>query len=142
MGETYVATASTVIDADRETVWDALTTPETIEQYFFGSKVSTEWGVGNPITFQGEWEGETYEDKGEIQRFEPPHILEYTHWSPLAGKPDVPENYHTLTWELTDVDDGTQVTLTQDNNDSAEGRDHSAENWTVVLTNLKELLES
>jgi uncharacterized protein YndB with AHSA1/START domain len=142
MSDTYAATASTTIDASPETVWDALTGPEIIQQYFFGATVETDLEVGSPIVFRGEWEGETYEDKGEIQRFEPERVLEYTHWSPLSGKPDVPENYHTVTWELTESDGGTELTLTQDNNDTETARDHSEENWETVLGNLKELLES
>ncbi|WP_254533331.1 SRPBCC family protein [Natrinema gelatinilyticum] len=142
MSNTYTATASTTIDVPPRTVWDALTAPELIKQYFFGSTIETDWEVGSPIVFRGEWEGETYEDKGEIQRFEPERVLEYTHWSPLSGKPDVPESYHTVTWELTGRDDETDVTLTQDNNDTEEARAHSEENWEMVLSNLKELLES
>lgn len=141
MSQTYTATASTTIDTTIATVWDALTDPETIEQYFFDSEVETDWQVGSSIVFRGEWEGETYEDRGEIQRFEPEHVLEYTHWSPLSGKLDVPENYHTVEWELTEVDGDTEVTLTQDNNNTGEARDHSEENWEMVLGNLKELLE-
>ena len=122
MSDTYTATASTTIGAPPETVWDALTDPETIREYFFGSEVETDWAVGSPIHFRGEWEGETYEDRGEIQRFEPEH-------------------YHTVTWELSAVDAGTEVTLTQDNNDSEEARDHSEENWEMVLGGLRDLLE-
>lgn len=141
MSDTYTATATTTIDAPPETVWNALTDPETIEQYFFGAAVDTDWEVGSSIVFRGEWEGETYEDKGEIQRFEPERVLEYTHWSPLSGKPDVPENYHTVTYELTDLDGSTELTLTQDNSDTEAARDHSEENWETVLGNLTELLE-
>ncbi|WP_458190687.1 SRPBCC domain-containing protein [Haladaptatus sp. NG-WS-4] len=142
MSETFTATASTTIDAAPKTVWDALTNPQTIKQYFFGSTVQTDWEVGSPIVFRGEWEGETYEDKGEIQRFEPERVLEYTHWSPLSGTSDIPENYHTVTWKLAEMDDGTELTLTQDNNDTEKARDHSEGNWEMVLSNLKELLES
>lgn len=42
MSDTYTATASTTIDASPATVWDALTDPGTIPQYFFGSEVETD----------------------------------------------------------------------------------------------------
>lgn len=142
MSATYTATASTNIDAPPATVWDALTSPETSKQYFFGAEVETDWTEGSPIVFRGEWEGDTYEDEGEIRRFEPEHVLEYTHWSPLSGTSDVPENYHTVTWEVTEMDGGTRLRLTQDDNDTDEARDHAEENWETVLANLKELLES
>lgn len=141
MSEPYVATASATIDAPPETVWNALTDPDLVEQYFFGAEVVTDWEEGSPIVFKGEWEGESYEDKGEIRRFEPESVLEYTHWSPLSGTPDVPENYHTVRYDLSPGDGGTGLTLTQDNNATEEARDHSEGNWEVVLGNLKELLE-
>ena len=141
MDDTYTASASTAIDAPPETVWDGLTDPDLIEQYFFGARVETDWTVGSPIVWQGEWEGEPYEDKGEILAVEPAERLVYTHWSPLSGEPDVPENYHTLTYELTAREDGTEVTMTQDNNATEEARDHSEENWTAMLEGLRELLE-
>lgn len=142
MSETYTATASTTIDASPGTVWNALTDPEAIEQYFFGSTVETDWEVGSSIVFRGEWEGETYEDKGEIQRFEPERVLEFTYWSPLSGTPDEPEYYQTVTWELTEVDGGTEVTVAQDNNDTEDAKDNSEENWKTVLGNLKDVIES
>jgi hypothetical protein len=65
----------------------------------------------------------------------------YTHWSPLSGTPDVPENYHTVRYDLSARDGGTGVTVTQDNNDTEEARDHSAQNWALMLDNLKGMLE-
>jgi hypothetical protein len=42
--------------------------PERIKEYYLGAEVQTDWQVGSPITFKGEWEGKSYEDKGEILR--------------------------------------------------------------------------
>jgi uncharacterized protein YndB with AHSA1/START domain len=50
-GETV--TVVKTIDALASKVWAALTTPETIKRYFFGS-------------FCGVHDGKRYEDKGEI----------------------------------------------------------------------------
>lgn len=141
MGETYIATATTTIDAPPETVWDGLTDSDLVPQYFFGAEVHTDWEEGSQIRFTGEWEGETFEDKGEIVEIEPGERLVYTHWSPLSGEPDVPENYHTVTYELAERDGGTELTITQDNNDTEESRDHSEQNWATMLGNLEELLE-
>lgn len=108
MSKPYTSTASTTIEVLSAIVWDPLTDPETIKQWFFGSEVETDWEVGSPIYFRSEWEDGSYENKGEIQRFDPERVLEYSHWSPLSGKPDVPENYHTVTWGLSRVSGGTQ----------------------------------
>jgi hypothetical protein len=64
-----------------------------------------------------------------------------THWSPLSGVPDTPENYHTVTYTLSGNTDQTEVTITQDNNASEEERKHSEENWKTVLEGMKKLLE-
>ena len=64
----HVAKVSTVIDAPKEEVWEALTDPDSISQYMFGTKVNTDWQEGSPITWEGEWEGRQYQDKGRFAR--------------------------------------------------------------------------
>ena len=137
-----VARASTTVDAPISRVWRALTDPDIIEQYMFGTQVVTDWREGSPITWQGEWQGKSYEDKGTILKIERPHLLEYTHFSPLTGEPDVPENYHRVTVELSGEGDRTKVSLSQDNNADEEARGHSEENWNMMLQNLKKTVES
>ena len=105
----YVAEARIEIDASPREVWGALTEPDRVEQYMFGTRVSTDWGVGSPIIWSGEWQGKRYQDKGEILEFQPEARLSYSHYSPLNGASDVPENYHTVTIELTPHDKGTTV---------------------------------
>jgi uncharacterized protein YndB with AHSA1/START domain len=136
-----VATASIDIAAPAEKVWAALTEPEQIAAYMFGSQVETDWKVGSPITWNGEWEGKPYQDKGEVLAYDEPRRLSVTHFSPLTGQDDVPENYHTLVYELSDSDAGTTVELSQDNNGSEEEAEHSTQNWTMVLDGLKKQVE-
>jgi uncharacterized protein YndB with AHSA1/START domain len=142
MRESIIAKASVTINASAAEVWKALTTPEIMKQYFFGADVITDWKVGSPIVYKGQWEGKPYKDKGRIVKFEPEQILATTHWSPLSGVPDLPENYHTITYELSERSGKTRLTLTQDNNASEEERDQSAQMWNMVLGGLKKLLEA
>jgi uncharacterized protein YndB with AHSA1/START domain len=137
-----VATAQTDIDAPATQVWTALTDPDHIEQYMFGSRVETDWQVGSPIVWKGEWEGKAYEDKGEILAYEEPDRLSVTHFSPLSGQDDEPENYHTLVYELTEQDGRTHLELSQDGNTSEEEAEHSQANWQQMLGALKDHLES
>lgn len=138
----YVAQATTEIRSTPADIWNALTEPERIQKYMFGTRVETDWNVGNPIAWKGEWQGKQYEDKGKVLVFDPERELSYSHYSPLTGAPDVPENYHTVTIELTPGGDETKVTLTQDNNDTEEARDHSQQNWSIMLQALKEHVEA
>jgi uncharacterized protein YndB with AHSA1/START domain len=137
----HVATAQCEIAAAPEEVWRALTDPGLIKLYMFGSEVNTDWKPGSPITWQGEFEGRAYEDKGEIISFEPTRQLEVTHFSPLTGQEDRPENYHRVRYDLQPTNGGTSVRLTQDNSSSAEEAEHSAANWQMMLDGLKKVVE-
>lgn len=141
MNDQYTAKAKTTIHAPVSKVWQALVNPEIIKQYLFNTQVVSDWKVGGPITYKGEWEGKSFEDKGEILEIEPERILKSTHWSPISGVPDIPENYHTVTYTLLEKGDSTEVTITQDNNASEEEKAHSEKNWQTVLQGMKKLLE-
>jgi uncharacterized protein YndB with AHSA1/START domain len=137
-----VATAETQIHAPRSKVWWALTDPDQIQKYMFGSKVETDWKPGSRITWKGEYEGKKYEDKGEILEVEHERRLTVTHFSPLSGEEDAPENYHTLVYELEENDGKTHVLLSQDNNRNEEAAEHSRANWETMLSRLKEVVEA
>ncbi|MHB8645062.1 MAG: SRPBCC family protein [Thermomicrobiales bacterium] len=139
--EGLVAEASTTIAAPIGVVWDALTNPAMIKQFMFGTETVSEWKEGSPIVWKGVWEGKPYEDKGVILRVEPGRMLQYSHYSPLSGAPDVPANYHTLTYELFDERGTTRVALSQDKNASEEEREHSREMWEKMLESLKGVVE-
>jgi uncharacterized protein YndB with AHSA1/START domain len=134
----YEAVAEVDIDAPVAQVWEVLTSPQKLKDLWFGAEVETDWQVGSPITWAGEWEGKPYQDKGEILAVEPGRLLKLTHFSPLTGQPDVPENYHTLTYELTG---NTHLKLTQDNNATEEEAKHSQGMWEMLVAKVKEAAE-
>jgi uncharacterized protein YndB with AHSA1/START domain len=137
----HVATAEIEIDASPAEVWTALTDPEQIKEYMFGSQVVTDWKQGSPIVWKGEYEGKRYEDKGEIVEIEPERRLKVTHFSPLSGEEDRPENYHRVLYELEERGGKTRVSLSQDNNSSKEAAEHSQANWEKMLAGLKQVVE-
>jgi uncharacterized protein YndB with AHSA1/START domain len=141
MTEKYVAISTIAIQAPPSRVWSVITDPESVGELFFGSEVITDWTVGGPIIWRGEWEGKPFEDKGEIIAFEPGRRLETTHFSPLTGQPDVPENYHTLTWTLEPAGTQTVLTLMQDNNDSPAAAEHSKDMWDMLVATVKDIAE-
>jgi uncharacterized protein YndB with AHSA1/START domain len=138
----FVATATIEIDAPPEVVWRTLTDPGAIKRFMFGATVETNWQPGSPIVWKGEYGGKSYVDKGEVVAVDPPRRLEVTHFSPLSGQDDVPDNYHTLTYILEISDGGTRLTLTQDNNESQEAADHSQANWEQMLSGVKTVAEA
>lgn len=136
-----VATAEVDISAPATRVWSALVEPAQIKKYMFGSTVETDWRPGSAITWSGEYNGQRYQDKGEIIAIDPPRRLELTHFSPMSGAEDAPENYHRLIYTLTSVEDGTNVRLTQDNNQDKDAATHATQNWQTMLKELKRHIE-
>ncbi len=129
------------IKAPASKVWEALTSPEWIKQYLFGTKVTSDWKVGSPIRFTGTWEGKEYEDKGTILKFEKEKVFQYNYWSSFSSTSDVPENYAVLTFELSSHGDRTELSLTQDNIATEAELEHSGKNWEGVLEAMKKLIE-
>ena len=142
MSRGFEAVKTVTIHATQREVWNALTNPAQVKQYLHGTEMSTDWKEGSPISWKGEWKGQSYEDKGTVLAVEPERLLRYTHWSPMGGSEDKPDNYHTVTYELAGEDGKTTLTLTQDNNPSQEEADKMAnDNWGPVLNGLKESVE-
>lgn len=141
MKNNMTASVKISIDAPVFKVWDALTKPEIIKQYFFGTDAKSDWQVGSPVTFKGEWEGKKYEDKGIVTANESNKLLSYSYWSSMSGKEDKPENYANVTYALTQRNNTTDLTVTQDNIADEKTKEHSVQNWRSVLADLKKLVE-
>lgn len=143
LSASFVAKSEITVDASLEAVWRALTDPEMVSQYMYGTVMETSWEVGSPITWSGEWEGKSYQDKGTVLEVVPQQRLVMTYWSSISGRPDRPENYVTVVYELAESEGGVKLTVTQDNNASQEEADSMAErNWGPVLKSLKAAAEA
>lgn len=137
----FVAPSTITIEAPTSRVWSVLTDRDAIEEFMFGTDVVTDWTIGGLIVWRGVWEGKEYEDKGRILEFEPGRRLVTTHFSPLGGREDKPENYHTLTWTLEGETGTTELTLSQDNNATAEEGKHSKGMWDTLVAGVKAIAE-
>ncbi len=140
-----VVEVETTIAADRSTVWKAMTRKNSA--MFQGTTIDTDWVVGHPITFTGEWEGEPFKDKGEVQSFKEPEELSFTHWSVKSGEFDRPESYHRLRYRLTPLGGKTRVTLSQynegkDTEIDARAKSEFAHTWKTMLEGLKQTAET
>ena len=133
--------ASITIHATEAKVWEALTTPKIIKKYFFGTDAVSDWQVGSPLIFKGEWQGKHYEDKGTILEIVPQKLFKYSYWSSMSGIEDKPENYVDVTYELSGNDNDVTLTVTQENIPDEKMKEHSEQNWNKVLGDLKKLLE-
>ena len=135
------AQVSINIHASISNVWEALTNPEIIKKYFFGTNTITDWKVGRPIKFKGEWEGKTYEDKGTILEIQKNKLIKYDYWSSMSGIEDKPENYVIVTYQLSGGDENVNLSVLQENIPDEKMKAHSEQNWNKVLDGLKTVVE-
>lgn len=77
---------SEIVDASPSRVWKTATRKTGL--MFMGADVKTDWRIGHPITFKGEWKGKRFEDKGQVETFDEQRKLAFTHFSPMPGKPE------------------------------------------------------
>ncbi len=129
------------INAPISKVWDTITNPVLIKEWLFGTNTISDWKVGSPILFTGEWQGTAYEDKGIILKFEIGKIFQYSYWSGFSGLTDSPENYSIVTFELTEMDESTLLTLKQSHFATETMYEHSDKNWEPTLESIKTLAE-
>ena len=141
MSTDLVISKSIDIFSTASKVWEVLIKPEMIKQYFTGAETATNWQIGSAITFTHIYEGKEFKNKGVILNFEPNKLLRYTYWTGFSNTEDKPENYTTITYDLTEIGDKTQLHLTQTNFKNAEWYKALEIGWDQVLEKMKELAE-
>jgi uncharacterized protein YndB with AHSA1/START domain len=142
MENQLILTVKTTINAPISTVWDALTNPITVKKWFFGTDLKTTWEVGTPILWSGEWEGKPYEDKGIVLGYEHEKYAKYNYWSSFSGTEDIPENYANISYEVTDNENHTELTIIQDGFKNEEAMAHSEANWKAMMEEMKKLIDN
>src|SRR5262249_44330665 len=113
MTKQFSNTMTISIDAPATAVWQALTDPAMIREYFFGVDTVGEWEEGNTIVYEGQWQGKKFLGKGKVLQVEDQKLLKHTYWSDMSGLPDKPENYHVITYRLNSAGEQTKLTLTE-----------------------------
>jgi uncharacterized protein YndB with AHSA1/START domain len=137
------------IDAPAHTVWDILVNPQQTKKYMFGCETVSDWKVGSELLWRGVFDGvELVAVKGHIVAFHPEKLLAYTTIDPNnPAIPDLPENYTTVTYSLTEKNGSTELTITQGDyekvtdgesryNDSMAGG-----GWNSILEQIKRIAE-
>jgi len=137
----FTATVQRTIHAQIDKVWDGLTLPELVKQYFFGTQLDTSWKPGSPIFFRGAWEGTPYEDKGTVLKYERGKMLQYDYLSSFSDLEDRPENYQIITYRIKSKGNSTVLSISQRNIDTLEKKVHAVGSWTLLANELKKLME-
>ena len=131
------------INAPAKKVWDVLTNPEQTKKYMFGCETVSDWKQGSTLEWKGNYEGkEMVFVKGNIVNIIPEKNLAYTTIDPNNTlMEDKPENYTRITFELSEKNNNTLLTLTQDHFITVKQFEHSAENWEMILNAINLLLK-
>lgn len=132
----FIARADIEVDASAEKVWSTIT--EHASEVSFGATVESDWTAGSPVVWRGEWEGTSFEDRGEVVEAIAPHRLVLTHASGSAEPDAAP---HLLTYELSAGGAGTHVEFWQDGNATEAAASESEGNWRQHLAAVKERAE-
>ena len=96
------------IEAPVAATWQVLTDNDYIQQYMFGCVAESDWRPGSPLLWRGVLDGTLYV-KGDVVSIDPPHRLEYTVFDPNSTMPDVPANYLTMTYAVTERGEGAST---------------------------------
>ncbi len=143
MNKNLIASSNINIQSTPEKVWDVLINPEKIKEYLFGTEVLTDWNIGSPIVFQGEYDGQQYKDKGNVIENAKNELLKYDYWSGFSGLEDKPENYSLVTYKIEKLNDNSiSFTWYQQGFSSEEGQKHTEQGLKGMLEKIKELAEN
>jgi uncharacterized protein YndB with AHSA1/START domain len=138
------------INASAAKVWDVLTNPAQTKKYMFGCETVSDWKAGSPLLWQAFYEGKnTVFVKGNIVSIDPNKKLAYTTFDPNSSMEDIPENYLTVTYELSEQNGQTAFTVTQGNYATvAEGERrykeayNNGEGWNPIMIEIKKTAEA
>jgi uncharacterized protein YndB with AHSA1/START domain len=140
----HTTTSEIAIKASPQTVWNLLTDPASVKLWQYGSILTTTWEPGTRIHFRSEWEGQVFEQWGNVIEVTPPKFLKYSLFAPRPDLADASENYFYMSYSLTEADGMTTLTITQEDPRPGAGESDgdTNEEGNSVLKTLKELAEA
>jgi len=140
----HVKTSDSIVKilAPAGKVWRALTIPDLVKQWQYGSDLLTTWEPGTPIVFRNEWNGQIFEQKGTVLEFLPEARVKYSLFFPRPDLEDISEHRFFMTYELTENDGTTSLLVRQeDPRPSPPDESSGGDDGPDVLAQLKELVE-
>jgi uncharacterized protein YndB with AHSA1/START domain len=142
MNKKLQSSHSIKIMASAKKVWDVLTNPSEIALYLYGTKTETDWKIGSPISFSGEYEGMKYSDKGIVMANVQYKLLAYDYWTQFSGLEDIPENYCEVSYHIQDNQEGSvKFTWQQIGFKDEDSLKHSNSGHPSLLEQIKKIAE-
>jgi Uncharacterized conserved protein len=143
MTEELVVAKTVEITASTHDVWCTLTESDKIKQWMGGAQVESTWELGSEITFTGTMPNfyRKYKDRGTVRAVQREELLQYSHWSEMSHRPDLPQNRTITTLTLENIGEKTRLTVRHENFRSEAEYKHANFFWGVALYTLKNLVE-
>lgn len=129
------------INASKQKVWDALTQPEQVRRWQFGSDLQTNWEPGSDIRFTTAWQDKVLEQWGKVLEVTLHDHIRYSLFAPRPGLEDLPENYFIMQYRLTETDAGTRLEIVQEDNRPGAVQEPPQGEENAVLQALKTVAE-
>lgn len=128
----------TYIASTAAKVWDVLTNPEITQQYWFNTRIESDWKVGSKVIYRRNGQ---VTDEQTLLKFEPPHVLSYT-FNPLLEE-FRGERPSRVMFELEEGGGVVRLTTTHDEFEpNSKVYRACTDGWPMILSNLKTLLET
>jgi uncharacterized protein YndB with AHSA1/START domain len=142
MNKNLIASSTILINSTPQKIWDVLTNPEKVKIYLFGTKIKTDWKKGNPISFEGEYQGKTYNDKGIVIDYQPLQTISYSYWNSFSGLENKTENYAIVNYKIEEQGEGIYIfTWHQQGFVSEEVKCHTEKGLIAMLEEIKKIAE-
>ncbi|MDR8390890.1 SRPBCC domain-containing protein [Aliifodinibius sp. S!AR15-10] len=132
-------TVSKVINADRETIFEALTNGEIMQKWFYAgadgwsATVENDPKVGGKYQIDMHGKNDTYSHEGKYKEIIPNEKLVFT-WNSHAVQDTV------VTITLSEVNGGTEVKLKHDFLPNEEMKKNHTEGWKQILIHLNSVV--
>jgi hypothetical protein len=130
------------LNAPISKIWDALTKPELVKQWQYGSDLVTDWKPESEIKFRTEWEGNVFEQWGKILEIVPNKLIRYSLFAPRPDLEDKPENYFIMNYILKEENNCIRLDIIQEDNRPGAIQEERQGEENPVLGALKVVVES
>lgn len=128
----------TYVNATAAKVWRAITDPDQTAQYFYGTRVDSEWEVGSAITYH--YPDGTLASDGQILSIDPPKRIEMT-FRPLWDENLKAEGAVREVWSISEVNGMTELTI-ELYDIGARTLEEFKEGLPYIISGLKSLVET
>ena len=140
MHETHTHIYQIFIQTTPEKLWQALTDVDLSRQYYFNTRVESNWQVGSSYTYKYDT-GEIM-IQGEVLEADPFNRL-VTTFQPFFAGDEASQHISKVTFEIEEMGDTCKLKLTHDDLDPTHPLTQGLmEGWAKICSSLKTLLET